>query len=61
MVCDSVLLGGGNAKLMQDLPTHVILGANSNAIDGGIKLWQDPPIAPKAATSLPVKAPKASG
>jgi polyphosphate glucokinase len=41
LVCDSVLLGGGNAKLMKDLPSHVILGANSNAIDGGIKLWQD--------------------
>jgi polyphosphate glucokinase len=40
-VCDNVLLGGGNAKLMKDLPSHVVLGANSNAIDGGIKLWQD--------------------
>ena len=40
-ICDNVLLGGGNAKLMKDLPSHVILGANSNAIDGGIKLWQD--------------------
>lgn len=44
MVCDYVLLGGGNAKLMKDLPPHVILGANSNAIEGGIKLWeQNPP------------------
>jgi polyphosphate glucokinase len=42
MVCDYVLLGGGNAKLMKDLPSHVILGANSNAIDGGIKLWEPP-------------------
>jgi polyphosphate glucokinase len=40
MVCDYVLLGGGNAKLMKDLPSHVIIGANSNAIDGGIQLWQ---------------------
>ncbi len=40
MVCDSVLLGGGNAKLMKGLPSHVILGANSNAIDGGLKLWE---------------------
>lgn len=39
MVCDYVLLGGGNAKLMKDLPSHVTLGANSNAIEGGIKLW----------------------
>jgi polyphosphate glucokinase len=41
LICDSVLLGGGNAKLMKDLPNHVILGANSNAIDGGLKLWED--------------------
>jgi len=52
LVCDSVLLGGGNAKLMENLPSHVILGANSNAIDGGIKLWQDRPN-PTAATSGP--------
>jgi polyphosphate glucokinase len=41
MVCDYVLLGGGNAKLMKELPPHVILGANSNAIEGGIKLWEN--------------------
>lgn len=40
LVCEYVLLGGGNAKLMKNLPAHVILGANSNAIDGGIRLWQ---------------------
>ncbi len=43
LVCDYVLLGGGNAKLMRGLPSHVIMGANSNAIDGGLKLWQDVP------------------
>ncbi len=42
MVCDYVLLGGGNAKLMKDLPAGVIVGANSNAIEGGIKLWDSP-------------------
>jgi polyphosphate glucokinase len=26
---------------MKDLPPHVILGANSNAIEGGIRLWQE--------------------
>jgi len=41
MVCDNVLLGGGNAKLMRDLPAHVVLGANSNAIAGGFRLWDD--------------------
>lgn len=49
MVCDYVLLGGGNAKLMKELPQHVILGANSNAIEGGIKLWENnlPPVKKK--------------
>jgi len=39
-VCDYVLLGGGNAKLMKQLPAHVVSGANSNAIEGGIQLWK---------------------
>jgi polyphosphate glucokinase len=42
LVCEYVLLGGGNAKFMKNLPPHVILGANSNAIEGGIRLWQNP-------------------
>jgi polyphosphate glucokinase len=41
-ICDYVLLGGGNAKLMKNLPPHVILGANSNAVEGGLRLWQNP-------------------
>ncbi len=39
-VVDYVLLGGGNAKLMGKLPDGVQLGANANAIAGGIALWQ---------------------
>ena len=42
LVCDYVLLGGGNAKLMNNLPQNVILGANSNAVEGGLRLWQHP-------------------
>ena len=54
LICDSVLLGGGNAKLMKDLPSHVRLGANSNAIDGGLKLWEgpDPTIPPRNAKTI---------
>jgi polyphosphate glucokinase len=51
MVCDYVLLGGGNAKLMKNLPPHVILGANSNAIAGGIKVWDDPKLYDEKAVS----------
>jgi polyphosphate glucokinase len=62
MVCDSVLLGGGNAKLMKGLPSHVMLGANSNAIKGGIKLWQDAtmPGSPVHTTKKPTKGRRAS-
>jgi polyphosphate glucokinase len=57
LVCDSVLLGGGNAKLMKDLPSHVILGANSNAIDGGLKLWQNATI-PQSPPPITKNLPK---
>ena len=58
LVCDSVLLGGGNAKLMEDLPSHITLGANSNAIDGGIKLWEDASNSTKATSVPPTKITK---
>lgn len=67
LVCEYVLLGGGNAKLMKDLPAHVILGANSNAIDGGIRLWQSPEerkilvALRKDATALPIDTKGPSG
>lgn len=38
---DSVVLGGGNAKLLKELPPHVQLGANDNAFLGGFRLWQN--------------------
>ena len=53
-VVDYVLLGGGNAKLMNRLPKGVLLGANSNAITGGIAIWQ-------ADASSGSKAPASAG
>ena len=38
---DDVVLGGGNAELMHDLPAGVRLGDNSNAFPGGFHLWDD--------------------
>jgi polyphosphate glucokinase len=38
---DYVVLGGGNAKLLKDLPPCARLGENSNAQKGGIRLFQD--------------------
>jgi predicted NBD/HSP70 family sugar kinase len=37
---DYVVLGGGNVKLLKDLPPGSRLGENSNALKGGIRLFQ---------------------
>jgi polyphosphate glucokinase len=36
---DYVVLGGGNAKELGELPAGVRLGANTNAFVGGFRLW----------------------
>lgn len=36
---DDVVLGGGNAKLLKNLPNGVRLGTNANAFAGGLRLW----------------------
>ena len=40
---DYIVLGGGNAKYLKELPPGSKLGANGNAIEGGFRLW-DPKI-----------------
>jgi polyphosphate glucokinase len=37
---DYVVLGGGNAKLLRELPPEARLGANENAFLGGFRLWR---------------------
>jgi polyphosphate glucokinase len=39
---DYVVLGGGNAKLLRELPKGARLGDNANAFRGGIRLWKKP-------------------
>lgn len=39
-VADYIVLGGGNAKMVEDLPEGVELGHNRNAYIGGVRLWQ---------------------
>jgi predicted NBD/HSP70 family sugar kinase len=41
---DYVVIGGGNAKLLKDLPAGTRLGSNANAFRGGFKVWQGPQI-----------------
>jgi polyphosphate glucokinase len=38
-----VVLGGGNAKLLKELPEGVRLGSNNNAFKGGFRLWNEYP------------------
>ena len=35
-----VVLGGGNARLIEKLPPHTQLGDNANAFRGGFRLWK---------------------
>jgi polyphosphate glucokinase len=38
---DEVVIGGGNAKKLAELPPGCRLGDNANAFTGGFRLWQD--------------------
>jgi polyphosphate glucokinase len=38
---DDVVLGGGNAKELKDLPRGCRLGSNENAFLGGFRLWAE--------------------
>lgn len=37
---DVVVLGGGNAKALKEIPDGCVLGANSNAFLGGYAVWE---------------------
>ena len=41
-VVDYVVLGGGNARLLKNLPPDTRLGKNANAFRGGHRLWDEP-------------------
>lgn len=40
VIADYVVLGGGNAKELEELPEGFELGHNRNAYPGGIRLWE---------------------
>jgi len=42
-IADYVVLGGGNAKLIDKLPEGFELGHNRNAFPGGVRLWETDP------------------
>jgi polyphosphate glucokinase len=39
---DYVVLGGGNVKLLKQLPPACIAGDNANAFEGGFRMWAGP-------------------
>lgn len=39
-VCDYVILGGGNSKVLTSLPPRARLGDNANAFKGGFRMWE---------------------
>lgn len=63
---DDVVLGGGNAKKLKELPPGTRLGDNANAFIGGLRLWEDGVIRPvpfawSIANELPVSGVPANG
>lgn len=38
---DDILLGGGNSKLLKELPEGCRLGTNENAFKGGFRFWEE--------------------
>ncbi len=46
---DYVVLGGGNAEELKELPPKCRLGDNANAFQGGFRLWQNQPAASHSA------------
>jgi hypothetical protein len=39
---DDVVIGGGNAKKLLELPKGCRTGANANAFLGGFRMWEEP-------------------
>jgi polyphosphate glucokinase len=47
---EDIVVGGGNAKLLDTLPPGVRLGTNANAVIGGYRLWKDASARPGRTT-----------
>lgn len=51
LLCDYVVLGGGNVNKLKKLPPRCRRGGNTRAVEGGLRLWasDDVPLATKIA------------
>jgi polyphosphate glucokinase len=45
---DDIVLGGGNAVHLKELPPKCRLGSNVNSFIGGFRMWNQPEPAPRA-------------
>jgi polyphosphate glucokinase len=52
------VLGGGNSKLLRELPPGCRLGDNAAAFTGGFRLWDEPEEQTKWTRRLQPEAPK---
>jgi polyphosphate glucokinase len=58
---DDVVLGGGNVKILKELPPGCRVGDNANAFKGGVLMWEDAPSSagPRLANSRrPLSIPR---
>ncbi len=53
-----VVLGGGNSKLLKELPQGCRLGDNATAFTGGFRLWDEPEEQTRWNRRLQPEAPK---
>ncbi|MEO8754549.1 MAG: hypothetical protein ABI624_17910, partial [Casimicrobiaceae bacterium] len=53
---EDVVLGGGNAENLQEMPPLCRLGANANAFIGGLRMWE-PRATPRPSPSPPKPLP----
>ncbi|HEY1888324.1 MAG TPA: ROK family protein [Roseiarcus sp.] len=49
---DDIVLGGGNARILKELPPGCRLGDNANAFRGGFLMWEDAPRSELPAVQL---------
>jgi polyphosphate glucokinase len=40
-IADYVVLGGGNAERIGELPNHIRRGGNEDAFTGGFRVWEE--------------------
>ncbi|HEY1770475.1 MAG TPA: ROK family protein [Chthoniobacterales bacterium] len=39
-IADRIVLGGGNSKLVEEVPAETVIGDNRNVYPGGVRLWE---------------------